>query len=113
MSTETPRRASTASKAFQELKKFFPQVIGEMPGPVFTSHEFIKKLGNQRQKEYARALCRYSEREAPFQTLHSLIARTLAKFPDLLEQLPDVDSEDLFGNPGRCAAWRKRKKPDS
>jgi hypothetical protein len=109
MSTKTnaPSRASTASKAFQELKGFFPAVIGEMPRPEFTSHEFIRELAHVRQKEYVQALCRYSKHEAPFQTLHSLISQTLAKFPHLVERLPDVESKDLFGQPGKCAAWRK------
>ena len=113
MSTKTPRRPSTASKAFQDLKKSFPEVIGKMTRPVFTSHEFILRLGSLKQKEYVRALCRYSENEKPFQTLHSMIALALAKFTDLVEQLPEVDSKDLFGEPGKCVAWRKRKKPDS
>jgi hypothetical protein len=106
MPTET---VSKASKEFQALRKLFPEVIGLMPKDGFTSHEFILEIANRRQKEYVAALCRYSDDDAPFQVLHSLISSTLGKFPELVEKLEnDVESEDIFRQPGRCAAWRKK-----
>jgi len=100
--------ASKAPKEFQDLTGLFPEVISQMPGDTFTSHEFILELGNRYQKQYVQALCRYSENEAPFQTLHARISATLGEFPELLERLDSVKSEDIFRRPGRCAAWRKK-----
>jgi hypothetical protein len=107
-STRTTPRTSTAAKEFQALKKFFPKVIAGMKGPTFTSHEFILELGQNHQKEYVQALCRYSENDAPFMTLHGQISNAIGTFPELVERGPDVKSKDIFGQKSECASWHKK-----
>ena len=100
--------ASKASTELQDLIAFFPEVIGKMPNDTFTSHEFILVLGNRYQEQYVRALCRYSTKKTPFKNLHSQISIALAELPNLLEQLEDVKSEDIFRRLRKCANWRKK-----
>ncbi len=94
--------------ALGALVEQFPEVIGQMPGPEFSSHQFILSLARNHQGLYVEALHRYREHGTPFRTLHGLLSAKLNEFADRLERLNDIESLDIFGQPGRCAAWRKR-----
>lgn len=108
MSTATESETLTEGNEFQVLKELFPGIIAGIPGPTFTSHEFIRKMGKTHQRAYVQALCHYSEHNKPFQTLHGLISGALNEFPDLVKRGPDVPSTDIFGNDGECASWEKK-----
>lgn len=93
--------------ALGALVEHYPEVIGRMPGSEFSSHQFILALARLHQRLYVEALHAYREKEAPFQALHGQLSSALHQFKDLVDRLEDVESVDIFGQPGRCAAWRK------
>ena len=104
-----PEEMSEASgEALGKLVEVFPDVISQMPGLEFTSHQFILTLARLHQRLYVEALHRYADKDAPFNRLHVLISQRLARPEYNLERLVDADSEDIFRQPGRCAAWRKK-----
>ena len=104
-----PEETSEASnEALGILVEEFPEVIRQMPGPEFTSHQFILSLARTHQRLYVEALHRYRENGTPFQTLHGQLSAGLTEFRDLVEHLGEVQSVDIFGQPGKCASWRKR-----
>lgn len=96
------------ANALDALIECFPEAIARMPGPEFTSHQFILALARDYQRLYVEALYAYRENEAPFQTLHGRLSAGLNRFKDLVDRREDVESVDIFGQPGRCASWQKR-----
>jgi putative transcriptional regulator len=99
------------NEAISELKEHFPEIIREMPDE-FTSHEFILRLAQRKQKKYIGGLAIHITNEAPFNALHTKIALALHDFPDFVEKIADnVESRNIFGDKSTCAMWRK-KRPD-
>jgi hypothetical protein len=105
MSENIPANSADALGALVEC---FSDAVGQMHGPEFTSHQFILSLAQKHQRLYVEALHRYLDNDEPFKALHSLISRELTKSHYNLDRLADVDSEDIFRQPGRCAAWKKK-----
>lgn len=99
---------------FDALYAKYPAVIAEM-SDTFTSHEFILRLAQQYQALYIEALYSYRnrEREAPFMTVHSILARQLQNYPHLIREIDYVPSTDIFGQSNKCAKWQKVKATKS
>ena len=91
-----------ASKA---LIAFYPSAIALMPSE-FTSHEFILALAQSHQAAYVGALAKYAAAGDPFRTLHSQLSQALYDSP-LVHHAGEVESTDIFRNPGRCANWKR------
>ena len=94
---------------FSELYDQYPAIIAMMPS-MFTSHQFILKLAQQRQRLYIEALHSYrdNEREAPFMIVHGILAKKLTQLPELIKLVRrDAPSKDIFGESNDCAEWKK------
>jgi hypothetical protein len=74
----------------------------------FSSHEFILDLARRNQKIYIEALSDYRVNNNPFQVVHGVLSQRLREHPNEVEYVDELDSVDIFGNPNRCAHWRKR-----
>ena len=91
----------------------YPNIIAQMD-EIFTSHQFILKLAHQNQVEYVEALYGYRHqprngKPTPFMFVHARLARHLATYPDLIEQInKNVPSKHIFGYGEMCTEWRKR-----
>jgi hypothetical protein len=95
---------------FPLLYTHYPAIDEKMP-ETFSSHQFILKLAQTQQTLYVEALYAYRYnthrgQPAPFRAVHSEIARGLSQ-SDLVEHIGEDDSVDIFGQPNRCAFWRK------
>jgi hypothetical protein len=99
-------------QVFEALFEQYLAVIAQMR-ETFTSHEFILCLARQNQPLYIEALFRYRDKThrgvpAPFMRVHSILARHLHAYPELIEMVrPDASSTDIFGRPSKCAEWRR------
>ena len=95
---------------FDTLFAQYPMIIAEMPDE-FTSHEFILRLAQQNQALYIEALYSYRnrKREAPFMTVHGILAKQLQTYPHLIREIDYVPSIDIFGQSNKCAQWQKVK----
>ena len=97
---------------FSDLLDRYPDTIAAMDEE-FTSHEFILALAQGQQRLYIEALYAYRDvthkgAEAPFQIVHGFLAKHLHDFDGLVDLAGiGYGSEDIFGNPQRCARWRK------
>jgi hypothetical protein len=95
-----------AQDAFNNLAAFIPEIVAAMPKDTFNSHEFILMLAHKHQQEYIEALYPYREAN-PFQKLHKAIAQRLGN-SELVNNLGEVNSEDIFGNKQTATQWQKR-----
>lgn len=94
-------------QAMSTLKIFYPATL-DLMDEVFTSHEFILKLGQNHQREYIGALATCINASAPFQTLHAQLAKTLHDFSDLIELIErEAPSVNIWGDMSHAAKWRK------
>ena len=91
-----------ASKA---LVAFYPSAIKLMQSE-FTTHEFILALAQSHQAAYVTALSKYANGGEPFRTLHSQLSQALYD-SRLIRHDGELESTDIFGNPSRCAKWKK------
>ena len=98
---------------FSALLDHYPAVIAQMPA-TFTSHQFILKLAHDYQGLYVEALGAYcnasrqDEQPAPFWKVHSILAKKLYNFPDIVELVRrDAPSPNIFGALSSCAEWRR------
>ena len=97
---------------FSEFYEQYSSIIEQMPKE-FTSHEFILELARQNQTFYIEALYHYRHTlyrnaPAPFMNVHGVLAKGLARFPELVEKIRDsVPSEDIFRVSNTCSKWRK------
>jgi hypothetical protein len=98
---------------FSALYDKYPAIIAQMP-EIFTSHQFILELAHQNQVAYIEALYSYRHhlrngRPTPFMIVHARLARHLAVYPHLIEQISkNVPSRHIFGYGEMCTEWRKR-----
>jgi hypothetical protein len=90
----------------------------------FNSHEFMIHLEQENQKLYTEAIYDYrdsSEPAAPFMVVHGILARPLRylltnraihlhEYPELIRQIVNVHSENIFGQVNACAEWEKINK---
>jgi hypothetical protein len=95
--------------AFEELEEKFSEIVDLMPGE-FNSHEFILKLAQRNQRFYVQALSEYADNNQPFQTVHALIAKRLKKRVDLVNQIGNGPSKNIFEYDSDAAIWQKVKK---
>ncbi|MEW6580732.1 MAG: hypothetical protein AB1435_16270 [Chloroflexota bacterium] len=94
---------------FDELERHYPEIISRMPER-FNSHEFILQLAYEYQRLYIKALAMYAEAEGwPFMIVHGRLAKGLIKYPDLVKDIGDEPSRDIFGHSSSAALWRKLK----
>lgn len=96
---------------FQDLYNQYPNIIRNMPS-TFTAHQFILELAHKNQVLYIKALNSYCDvlrkgNAAPFQMVHGILAQKLLSFPELINYINEVDSQDIFGQPQRCSQWGK------
>jgi hypothetical protein len=92
---------------FSALKDRYRETIEAMPA-TFTSHEFILRLAQQHQALYIEALYDHRDNPAPFRTVYGILAKYLHAYSDLIELVrDDALSTNIFGQPNRCAQWRK------
>jgi hypothetical protein len=92
---------------FSALKDCYRETIEAMPA-TFTSHQFILRLAQQHQALYIEALYDCRGEPAPFRTVHSALARHLHAYSELIGLVrDDALSTNIFGQPDRCAQWRK------
>jgi hypothetical protein len=97
---------------FGALYAQYPTTIAEMP-ETFTSRQFILELARQNQTLYIEALYSYrhhvrKDTAAPFMIVHGILAKHLAKYPSLIEQIRnDAPSTDIFGQGNSCSEWKK------
>ena len=100
-----------AEKIFDELEKFYPEIVALIDKDEFTSHVLIEKLSQAHQDLYVQVLNEYAERGQPFQSVHSVIARRLKNnWTHLVEHVDtETRSENIFGNYNSAAIWRKVK----
>jgi hypothetical protein len=94
------------SNPMDKLISQYPTIIALMDRE-FTSHEFILALAQRNQPAYVAALHHYVAGGDPFRTLHGQLSQALRDFPTLVQHDGEVDSIDIFRNPGRCAKWRR------
>jgi hypothetical protein len=95
--------------AFENLEAVYPEIVNLMPDDEFDSHEFILKLAQKYQKKYVQALIEYAKNDQPFQSVHSEIAKRLKKREDLVKQIGDRSSKNIFGLENEVAIWSKVK----
>ena len=95
---------------YDELEQHYPEIIAEMPER-FNSHEFILKLAHRYQVLYVKALAQYVDPDSqPFKVVHGRLARILSdNFSHSVRYIGKEPSDDIFGNPGEAALWRKMK----
>lgn len=92
---------------FTELKEQYPEIIKQMPQE-FTSHQFILELAQQNQGLYIDALNAYRNNVAPFQAVHGVLSRSLHEFDDLVEDLGEIMSEDIWRHSNSSHKWQKK-----
>ena len=59
---------------YSQLYAQFPAVIALMKD-TFTSHEFIQRLAQRKQREYAAAASAYGATRAAFRQVHAVLSR--------------------------------------
>lgn len=92
---------------FTRLKEQFPEIIKQMPQE-FTSHQFILELAQKNQGLYIDALNAYRNNDAPFQAVHGILSRSLHEFDDLVKDIGEIMSEDIWRHSNSCHKWRKK-----
>lgn len=97
--------------SFESLYEGYEDAIGRIKKDEFTSHEFILALAQENQKAYVEALYAHRADDAPFQAVHRVLAQGLLSFPELVEKIGEVESEDIFRTRRSCTFWRKVRKP--
>ncbi len=90
---------------FRALYEQYSVIIEEMSAE-FTSHEFILKLAQPHQQLYVEALYAYRHGNS-FQVVHGILAKRLHQHPDLVTYVEETNSDDIFGNVGSAARWRR------
>ena len=74
----------------------------------FDTHELIIALAQGNQRSYIEALQRVNG-DAPFQTLHSMIGKTVLKLAPEFELSHEASrSPDIFGQKNSCVLWKKK-----
>lgn len=91
---------------FDELFSHYPEVIAEMD-EVFTTHQFILRLGQRHQRAYIEALNAYRNSLAPFEQVHQRLAEMLDKSRQCERCGAEQESLDIWGTPKPCNRWRK------
>lgn len=97
---------------FSAIFDHYPDLIANMDD-TFTSHEFILRLAQQYQALYIEALFTYRnspnpQESAPFKIVHGILAKHLNAYPQLVTNIGNVGSTDIFTQENRCAQWRKK-----
>ena len=62
-----------------------------------------------KEKLYIQALYEHRNQNRPFHRVHMAIGKRLKKRVDLVKQLPDRSSKNIFGLKNNNAVWRKVK----
>ena len=96
---------------FEPLFAHYPELINQM-NDTFTSHKFILHLARQYQALYITALNDYIslpsiQQPTPFKTVHGILAKHLNAYPELVTNIGEIESTDIFTNENRCAQWQK------
>jgi hypothetical protein len=99
-----------SKEAFERLEEIFPRIVKLIHKDVFDSHDFILVLAQKYQKLYVQLLYAYKDNNQPFQSVHKEIAKRLKKHNDLVKQIRDRSSKNIFGLENEVAVWQKVKK---
>jgi hypothetical protein len=94
--------------ALKDLEEVYPKVVRLMPDE-FDSHDFILVLARKYQKLYVRALFTSKDENLPFNRTHRAIGKRLKRHKDLVEQVGEQSSTNIFGLESKVALWRKVK----
>ncbi len=102
-----------AEHDFEPLFAHYPELIEQMDN-IFTSHEFILHLARQYQALYITALYAYislpsTQHPTPFKTVHGILAKHLNAYPELVTNIGEVESIDIFTNDKAVSRmwWKK------
>ena len=80
--------------------------IPQMP-TTFDTHQLIIHLAQNNQRSYVEAL-QHVNGDAPFQTLHSMIGKTVLKLaPEFGLSNQAASSHDIFGQKNSCVLWTR------
>lgn len=96
---------------FSTLFDHYPTMIEQMPD-TFTFHKFILHLARQHQALYIEALFAYRnlpnpQAPTPFKRVHNILARHLNAYPQLVTNIGNVESIDIFMQEEKCSRWQK------
>ncbi len=96
---------------FDTIFMHYPRLIQDMEDN-FTSHEFILHLAQRYQAEYIELLYHYRNspdtvHPTPFKIVHGFLAKHLSALSDLVTNIGEIDSKDIFTGENRCANWGK------
>lgn len=94
--------------ALKDLEDVFPKIVRLMPDE-FDSHDFILVLARKHQKLYVQALFTRKNENLPFNRTHMAIGKRLKRHKDLVEQVGNKYSKNIFGLESKVAVWRKVK----
>jgi hypothetical protein len=98
-----------ATAAYEALEEKYDEIVNLM-SETFDSHKFILTLAHEYQKLYIQALYEHRNQNRPFHRVHMAIGKRLKKRVDLVKQLPDRSSKNIFGLENEVAVWMKVKK---
>jgi len=90
---------------YPPLFAHIPAIITEMD-PIFSSHEFIRRLMWRHQSLFVEALDYYGA-DQPFRKVHARISKELYEYPTLITYIGHRPSPNVFGEIQGCAFWRK------
>ena len=94
--------------ALKGLEEVFPKIVRLMPDE-FDSHDFILVLAQKHQKLYVQALFTTKDENLPFNRTHMAIGKRLKRHKDLVKQVGNKNSKNIFGLESKVAVWRKVK----
>jgi hypothetical protein len=90
----------------EELETLVRSTIPHLAAP-FDTHKLILELAQRNQRQYIAAL-QQVRGDAPFQTLHSMIGRTLQKLaPEFGLVGRQTFSDDIFRQRNSCVEWSR------
>ena len=91
-----------------EIEALVRSTIPHLPSP-FDSHKLILELAQRNQRQYVDALQQVNG-NAPFQTLHSMIGRTIQKLaPEFGLTGRETFSDDIFRHRNSCVEWTRNQ----
>ena len=98
----------TVKAALHALSEFFSATVAAMPNMTFNSHEFLRTLSKDHQREYIEALYTYRDNQYPFKDLHGDLMSRLAASGSVEYTRNRESSKDTFGIPQQVPVWKKR-----
>ena len=92
------------------MRQIIRRIIREVPrGCIFDSHFVIARVIKLDPNAYLRFVCRFNARTITANRVHGQMAQEITRFvaEGVVERLGESWSEDVKGEPNKCACWRK------